>query len=461
MMNSSGNPLETAPIPKLILQYSVPTTLTLMVSYLYNIVDQIFIGQGVGIEGMAAVNVAFPLTILTNALALMLGDGCAAQISLCLGGGKQEEASRALGHTVALLIICGLSMGVLSGVLAPGIVQLFGSTESAYHEALAYMRVIAWGLPFLMLAPSLTAVIRADGRPQYSMRCMMLGAAINLVLDPVFIFWLHMGVVGAGIATVIGQAAAGLLFLRYLGRTQTVCLRKQYLVPTWRCSVQILTLGFPSLLTQAMTALVQIVMNNLMRTCGAATEYGSDAALSVYGMMIKVYQISHSMFVGVSSATQPINGYNYGAKRFRRVRETYLLAAKIALGVSLAWFLVFQLLPRQIGMLFVANDPVYAGFAQHCFRLYMGAFFLYGLHMTTASFFQATGNPGKALLIPLARQGVFLIPLALLLSSGFGLDGALLAAPVADTASFLLSVLLVRAEFRGWRKRGLFDGDYI
>lgn len=458
MPYNSSNPLETVPIPRLLAQYSVPTTLTLMVSFLYNLVDQIFIGQGVGIAGMAAVNVAFPLTILTNALALMLGDGCAARISLCLGGGKRQEAGRALGQAVALLAVCGVSMGLLTGLLAPGIVRLFGSTDSAYEDALTYMRVIAWGLPFLMLAPSLTAVIRADGRPRYSMGCMMLGAGINLVLDPVLIFWLHMGVTGAGIATVIGQAAAGLAFLRCLKHMRTVPLQREYLLPSWRCSLEILALGFPSLLTQTMTALVQIVMNNLMRTWGASSVYGSDIALSVYGMMVKVYQISHAMFVGVSSATQPVNGYNYGAKRFRRVRETYLLAAKIALGISLMWFLVFQLLPRQIGALFVSGDPVYADCARHCFRLYMGAFFLYGLHMTTASFFQATGNPGKALLIPLARQGLFQIPLAFLLSGSLGLDGALLAAPAADIASFLLSLLLIRAEFRGWRQRGLLDG---
>lgn len=458
MSYPTSNPLETAPVHKLILQYSVPTTLTLMVSYLYNIADQIFIGQGVGIAGMAAVNVAFPLTILTNAVALMLGDGCAAQISLSLGAKDQDGADRALSHTVTLLLACGVSAGLLCGILAPVLVRLFGSSESVYDEALAYMRVIAWGLPFQMLGPALTAMIRADGRPRDSMRCMMAGAAVNLVLDPVFIFPLEMGVVGAGIATVAGQAAAGLLFLRSLARTRTVRLRRAFMVPSRRVSLQILTLGFPSFLTQTMTALVQIVMNNLMRVYGAASIYGSDTALSVYGMIVKVYQISHSMFVGVSSATQPIHGYNYGAKHFSRVRETYKLAVKTAMGVSLAWFLVFQIFPRQIGGLFVSGDAAYAACAEHCFRLYMGAFFLYGLHMPTASFFQATGNPGKSLLIPLARQGVFMIPLALLLSRRFGLDGALLAAPAADAASFILSAFLAWTEFRKWRRNGRLEG---
>ncbi len=455
MSNSNAlNPLEAEPIPKLIAHYSIPTALTLMVNYLYNIVDQIFIGQGVGITGMAATNVAFPLTILSNAIALMLGDGCAANISLCLGRKDAEEANKTVSHTLTLLVVCGILLGLSCGLFAPAVVRLFGSTDTAYADSLAYMRTIAWGLPFQMLCPALTAVIRADGRPQYAMKFMMTGAVINLILDPIFIFPLGMGVVGAGIATVIGQAAAGVLFLQYIRSPKTIHIRRDALRPTWPLTMRILSLGFPSFLTQAMTALVQIVMNNLMRRYGASSLYGSDIALSVYGMIVKVYQISHSMFVGVSSATQPINGFNFGAKHYQRVRQTYRLAAKIALAVSTAWFAVFQLFPRQLGMLFVSNDPVYASCAQVFFRLYMLTFFLYGLHMTTASFFQGVGKPGKALLIPLTRQGVFLIPLAILLASRLGVYGALLAVPVADAASFVLSLLLAVTEFRRWRQKG-------
>lgn len=225
------------------------------------------------------------------------------------------------------------------------------------------------------------------------MGCMITGAVLNLILDPVFIFPLGMGVVGAGIATVIGQVAAGVLFLAYLPRLHTVRLRRQALRPTIRLTGRILALGVPSLLTQILTALVQITLNNLLRVHGAASVYGSDIALSVYGMMMKVYQIAHSMFVGVSSAVQPINGYNFGAKHFLRVRQTFRTAAAIALVISGVWFLVFQLFPRQIGMLFVSDSPLYLDCAQHCFRLYMAAFFLYGLHLATASFFQGIGRP--------------------------------------------------------------------
>lgn len=452
--NLQPNPLETDPIPKLIVRYAVPTSLTLMVNYLYNIVDQIFVGQGVGITGMAATNIAFPLTILVNAVALMLGDGCAANISLCLGRKEQREADSTISHALTLILASGLLAALACGIFAPQIVVLFGATPTAYAESLSYMRAIAWGIPFQLLCPAFTAIIRADGSPQYMMKCMMTGAVINLILDPIFIFPLKMGVVGAGIATVIGQVAAGCLALLYLRRLKTVHIRREDLRPTRKLTCRILALGLPSLLTQMLSALVQITLNNLMRAYGAATVYGSDIALSVYGMMMKVYQIAHSMFVGVSSAIQPINGYNFGANHYARVQKTFHIASLIAVGISVVWFLIFMVFPRQIASCFVSDNALYLDCAQHCFRLYMLAFFLYGLHMTSASFFQGIGRPGKSLLIPLARQGCFLIPLALLLSRSFGLDGALLAAPIADALAFLLCLLLARWEFRSWRRKG-------
>ena len=314
------NPLETEPIGRLIRRYSIPTALTLMVNYLYNIVDQIFVGQGVGVTGMAATNVAFPLTIVTIALALMIGDGCAANMSLCLGRRQQEEADRTASHTVTLLVAAGVFLAVAGSLFARQIVLLFGATETAFQASLDYTRIIVWGLPFLLFSSALTAIIRADGNPKYTMKCMILGAVINTVLDPVFIFGLHMGVVGAAIATVIGQVAAGGLCLVYLRRLQSVRIRRAWLRPTAALTGRIFKLGIPSFLTQIMTAAVQVTMNNLMTRYGAQTAYGGDVALSVYGMVMKVYQIAHAMFVGVSSATQPINGYNFGAKRYDRVR---------------------------------------------------------------------------------------------------------------------------------------------
>lgn len=451
------SPLATEPISKLLIRYSVPTTLTLMVNYLYNIVDQIFVGRGAGITGMAAVNVAFPVAILVNAVALMLGDGCAANVSLCLGRKDQDTADRIFGHGVTWIIVSGLVMAIVGALFAPRIVRLFGTTDTAYDESLAYLRIIAVGFPFQLICPAFTAMIRADGSPKYTMKCMMAGAAINIILDPIFIFGLHMGVVGAGIATVIGEVVAGSLCLLYLRRLKTVRLTRACLRPTRALTLRIVKLGFPSFLTQVLTALVQIVLNNLMRIYGAATIYGSDMALSVYGMMMKVYQIAHAMFVGVSSAIQPINGYNFGAKNYARVHHTYRMATTIALVISACWCAIYLLLPRQIAALFVSENPLYRDCAAHFFRLYMMAFFLYGIHMTTASFFQGIGKPLRSLAIPLLRQGVLLSPLALALSATYGLDGALFAVPIADSLTCLLCVVMAWAEFREWKKRGWIE----
>ncbi len=449
------NPLGTEPIKNLIVKYSIPTALTLMVNYIYNIVDQIFIGQGVGIEGMAATNVAFPLTIISIAVALLIGDGCAANISLCLGRKEQDTADRTVSHASTMLVVSGIVIAVLCFLFAGTIANMFGSTDTAFNQSVIYIKTIAWGLPFLMLSSALTAIIRADGNPQYTMKCMIIGCIINIILDPVFIFVFDMGVFGAGVATVIGEAYTGIACFTYLRRLKTVHIKKEALIPTPALSFKILSLGIPSLLTQIMNALVQITMNNLMSVYGSKTIYGGDTALSVYGMMMKVYQIAHSMFVGVSSATQPINGYNFGAKNYKRVYETYKMAVKIAITISIIWFAVYQIFPRFIAMMFVSDDALYIDCAEHIFRIYMAMFFIYGLHLVTASFLQSIGKPTKALLIPIIRQALLLIPLSIILSPKFGLDGAIMAAPIADLAVFIVALTLAITEFRSWKKNGL------
>ena len=242
----AANPLATEPISHLIRKYSIPTALTLMVNYLYNIADQIFVGQGVGITGMAATNVAFPLTIVTTALALMLGDGCSANLNLSLGRGEQDTADRTISHAVTLLVSTGVLLALFGSIFAPQIVRAFGATDTAFSAALDYTRIIVFGLPFLLFCTSFTSIIRADGNPAYSMRCMILGAIINLVLDPLFIFGFHAGVKGAAVATVIGQVVSGCCFLAYLPRLKSFHIKKNHLKPTAALTGRILKLGFPS-----------------------------------------------------------------------------------------------------------------------------------------------------------------------------------------------------------------------
>ena len=333
-MESKTNILATESIPKLLLKFSVPTMLTLMVNYLYNIVDQIFVGQGVGIMGIAATNVSFPFSIICTALALLIGDGCAARISLCLGRKEQQQANKCFGNAFFILILCGVFIVLFGNLFLKTLLLLFGATETILPSAIQYARIILFGLPFMIFNVAFTAIIRSDGNPQYTMKAMMIGAVINIILDPIFIFYFDMGVQGAAIATILGQIVSGIICICYITRFQNITFQKNNMILDFHTTTSILSLGIPSFITQIATACTQIVMNNMMRYYGANTIYGSDIALSCYGTMMKVYQIAHAMFVGVSSGTQPINGFNYGAKQYKRVKQTYYTAITIALIIS-------------------------------------------------------------------------------------------------------------------------------
>ena len=457
-MESKTNILATESIPKLLLKFSVPTMLTLMVNYLYNIVDQIFVGQGVGIMGIAATNVSFPFSIICTALALLIGDGCAARISLCLGRKEQQQANKCFGNAFFILILCGVFIVLFGNLFLKTLLLLFGATETILPSAIQYARIILFGLPFMIFNVAFTAIIRSDGNPQYTMKAMMIGAVINIILDPIFIFYFDMGVQGAAIATILGQIVSGIICICYITRFQNITFQKNNMILDFHTTTSILSLGIPSFITQIATACTQIVMNNMMRYYGANTIYGSDIALSCYGTMMKVYQIAHAMFVGVSSGTQPINGFNYGAKQYKRVKQTYYTAITIALIISFVWWLIYQTFPAQIASLFVSTEQTdYISFSFYCYRFYMLAFFVYGFPMVTASFFQAIGKPINALAISVSRQILFLIPLAIILSPQYGIKGSLISAPIADISTFLLAVVLILYELNQWNKKGLFQ----
>ena len=447
------NIMGTMDINPLLIKLSVPMMVSMLVQALYNVVDSIFVSH-VSESALTAVSLAFSLQNVMIAVGVGTGVGVNALLSKSLGEKNFDAANKAAVNGIFLAFCSWAAFALLGGFFSRTFMALQTDVPEIIAYGDTYLTIIAVASVGMMFQICFERLLQSTGKTIYTMLSQGLGAVINLILDPIFIFPLKMGVVGAGIATVIGQVAAGCLALLYLRRLKTVHIRREDLRPTRKLTCRILALGFPSLLTQMLSALVQITLNNLMRAYGAATVYGSDIALSVYGMMMKVYQIAHSMFVGVSSAIQPINGYNFGANHYARVQKTFHIASLIAVGISVVWFLIFMVFPRQIASCFVSDNALYLDCAQHCFRLYMLAFFLYGLHMTSASFFQGIGRPGKSLLIPLARQGCFLIPLALLLSRSFGLDGALLAAPIADALAFPLCLLLARWEFRSWRRKG-------
>ena len=317
------NPLETEPIGRLIRRYSIPTALTLMVNYLYNIVDQIFVGQGVGVTGMAATNVAFPLTIVTIALALMIGDGCAANMSLCLGRRQQEEADRTASHTVTLLVAAGVFLAVAGSLFARQIVLLFGATETAFQASLDYTRIIVWGLPFLLFSSALTAIIRADGNPKYTMKCMILGAVINTVLDLVFVIYFKMGVAGVAWATFLCQGISCVLAV-------AVVIRRLKQLPSQGKPVlfsgdllgRFVVIAIPSVLQQSFISVGNILIQSVIN------RFGTDI-MAGYSASVKLNNLVITSFTTIGNGISNYAAQNLGAGKLTRIQEGFRAALKM------------------------------------------------------------------------------------------------------------------------------------
>lgn len=353
-----------------------------------------------------------------------------------------------------MLIFVSVMLVVFGEMFLTPIVRLMGAAPSVLGLSVDYAGIIILGLPFSIINISFTAIIRADGSPRYTMLAMLLGAVINVALDYIFIFKFNWGVRGAAAATITGQCISAILCLRYIPRFKSFAFKRENMRPRAFAVKKIIMLGLPSFITQTSVAATQIAMNNLMKGCGAASIYGSEIALSCYGIMMKINQLAHAMFVGLSSGAQPINGYNYGAKNYHRVRETYMKASGIAMLISVLWYIVFRFFSVPITSVFVDGGPLYREFAEKCFSLYMAAFFVFGLPRTTAAFFQSTGKTGRAMLLTLCSQALFKIPLAVVLSKACGINGALFSAAISDVMSFALALGLAFHEFYMWRKLG-------
>ena len=446
-MQTNRSPLETEPLTKLLFRYSVPTTLTLMVNYIYNIVDQIFVGQGVGITGMAAINIAFPLSILVNAVSLLLGDGCAANVSLCLGRREQENANKIFGQAVTWIVASGIALAFICGIFAPHIVTLFGTTNTAYGESLAYMRVIAIGIPFQLICPAFTAMIRADGSPQYTMKCMMAGAVVNIILDPIFIFVFHWGMMGAAVATVAGQVLTAVLAIWYLFHLKAVKLSSRSFHLDGRVIRKFIPLGICSFLSQISLVAAMAAVNNMIRKYGALDPVFGQAQyaqipMAVVGIVMKFFQIVISVVVGMAAGCIPIVGYNIGAGRKDRAKQLfhYLLTAEACVG--LAALLIAELLPGQLIWIFgAANESVYyTEFAVKAFRVYLCMMILACVNKATFIYLQSLGEAMLSTVLSMVREVVFGVGFALLLPVFFGLDGVLYSMPVSDVLTFIISL---------------------
>lgn len=438
-MKKDENILGTENIGKLIRIFSIPCIISMLVNSLYNIVDQIFIGQGVGMLGNGATNVVFPLSMIALALSLMFGDGASSFLSLKLGEKKKDEASKGVGNGIVLCIIFSILFTILTIVFLPKLLNLFGCTDNLREYALDYGKIIAFGLPFVMVGTSLNSIIRADGSPKYSMFSMVIGAVLNIILDPIFIFKLNMGVKGAALATIISQFVTFFLNIMYLKKFKSITMNKDNLKLDFQTSKKVMLLGVSSFITQMSFVFVASVANNLLGKYGADTIYGSEIPITVLGIVMKVSQILYSIVLGIAIGAQPIFGYNYGAKKYERVKSALKIMLGISLIITTIAFILFQTIPDKLILLFGQGDSNYIHFAVLTFRIYLMLVICNGIQIPAGIFFQAIGKSSKSAILSLSRQILFLLPAMFILSSMFGLMGVLYAGAVADGIAFILS----------------------
>lgn len=434
-----NNPLATERVGKLIAKFAIPAIISMLVSSLYNIVDQIFIGQGVGMLGNAATNIAFPVSIICTATALLLGIGSASNYNLDMGAGHGERAVRVAATGLTALAVSGVVIAAAVLLFLNPLLHLFGVTPDVLPYALDYTGITAIGIPFLVLTTGGNHLIRADRSPTYSMTCMLTGAIINTILDPLFIFGFGWGIKGAAWATVIGQAVSGMMVIVYFIKLRRMELKLEMFRPRARYVRAICSLGMAACINQLSMAIVQIVMNNTLKYYGAMSAYGTDIPIACSGIVSKVNMVFMAICIGISQGCQPIWGFNYGAENYGRTQEAYKKAAVISLTVGILFFACFQLFPRQIVGIFGGGSEEYFLFAEQYLRIFMFMTFINGLQPMSSGFFTSIGMARLGIVVSLTRQFLFLLPLILIFPLFMGIDGVMYAGPIADIAAVAIA----------------------
>ncbi len=448
-INQKGNPLGYKPIGHLLMQFALPAIVAMLVNSVYNIVDQIFIGQGIGYLGNAATTIAFPIVTIILAASTLLGAGGSAYAAIKLGEKKEEEAQKTLG-TVTVLTLVASAVVIAAGFLfLDPMLKLFGATENTMDYAREYTAVMLIGTPFNMLAVVLSNMARTDGSPALAMYAMLVGAFLNTILDPIYIFVFDWGVTGAAIATITSQIISAVtLIVYFMKKGKNMRFHKKTMFVDPEICRLALPLGISSGITQVASTILQVVMNNSLVYYGNQNAVGGDVALSAMGIVNKIGMILLSVCLGIGIGSQPIFGFNKGADQPKRVRKTFLVAAAASTGVAVCGWLVCQLFPGAILSLFGTQDPQFNLFAERCLRIYMLGIFTAGFQVVSTSYFQSTGQPLKASVLSMLRQLLLLIPLILILPLRFGLDGILYAGPMADIISAMIVSQFIIHELR-------------
>ena len=447
-MKPSENPLGSEPVSTLLRRFAIPSVIAMLVSALYNMVDQLFIGHSIGVLGNAATNVAFPLSMVCTSIGLLCGIGGAANFNLCMGRREPEHAKSYVGNAISMLAILGVILCVAVQLFLRPMMLLFGATPDVIDYACTYTRITSIGFPFLIVTIGGSNLIRADGSPKFSMLCNLIGAIVNTILDPLFIFVFHMGMAGAALATITGQILSFALVVFYLRGFKTLPLSLSDLKPNMACWARIAALGATPAFNQVAMMVVQIVMNNTLTYYGSNSVYGSDIPLACAGIISKVNMLFFSFVIGISQGLQPIVSFNFGAQKYDRVKDAYKKAVFAATAISIVAFLCFQLFPRQIIGIFGSGSEEYLHFAERYFRIFLFFTFLNGIQPVSSNFFTSIGAPKKGIFLSLTRQIIFLLPLLLIFPYLFGIDGVMYTAPIADLAAASVSIVMVVLEFK-------------
>lgn len=445
---NNENPLGTQPVGSLLQKFAVPSIIAMLVSALYNIVDQFFIGRNVGELGNAATNIAFPLSTSCVAIALLFGIGGASAFNIAMGKGEKDSAAYYVGNAITMMTGCGLLLCIVTEIFLTPMLVFFGSPENVLEYAKVYTRITALGFPVLILGVGGGHLIRADGSPRMTMLCNLTGAVVNTVLDFLFVSCFGFGMAGAAWATVIGQVVAAVMAVRYFCRFQTVPLKKEHLRVAGTYVGRVTSLGMAPCSNQLAMMVVQIVMNKSLKYYGGISSYGEAVPIACSGIIAKVNMLYMAFVIGISQGLQPIVSFNYGAGKYQRVKKGYGMASGFGAALSVISFLAFQFFPREIISLFGEGSEQYYNFAISYFRVFLFFTFLNFLQPISSNFFTAIGKPVKGMFLSLTRQTLFLLPLILILPLFMGIDGVLYAGPVADVSAGVVSIVMVALEFK-------------
>lgn len=438
------NILGTEKIGRLLTIFAIPGIVSMVVNSIYNIVDQIFIGQGVGYMGNGATNVIFPMTMLALAFSMMIGNGAGSYMSLMLGRKQEEEAARGVAAGLIGLVGVGFILMALYLIFIEPLCRLFGATDAILPYALDYGTIICLGLPLFCVASGLSSIIRSDGSPRWNMVGLLAGCIINIILDPLFIFVFGMGVKGAALATVIGQFANAAIAFAYLPRIKTVKLNKAVFADWRKAILQVVSLGVSSFISQFVLVIAIAVQNNVLVQYGAKSSYGAEIPMTALGVTMKIFSILSAVLIGLATGAQPIFGYNYGAGKFDRVKTTFRYTMTLSVGAMCVAWVLFQLFPEPIVSIFGTDSEMYVRFSVRCLKVFLLAIPLGAVQMMSSNFFQSVGRPVQASVISLSKQVFFMIPMTLILPRFMGVEGVLWAGCFSDILAFLLCLLLYK-----------------